>query len=117
MVSEATQLGVDEFTRWFRETGDYELRQILHWKWDPIGVSGAFPYAADEYDSYCPQIVAVLSKGASTNEIAELLAGIEHERMGLGEGSLDRLNALGAVILTWFVSSQIRWTESGPLRR
>jgi hypothetical protein len=30
MTSEAKRLDVGEFARWWRETGEYELRQILH---------------------------------------------------------------------------------------
>lgn len=57
----------DELNRpaqWWDETGEYELRQILHWRWDPIGVSSVFPYAADEYDDYAlPAYAISLSSG------------------------------------------------------
>lgn len=58
--------GPDELNgpaRWWDETGDYELRQILHWRWDPIGVANVFPYAADEYGNYAPTIVDALRAG------------------------------------------------------
>jgi hypothetical protein len=48
--------------RWWQETGEYEQSQVLHWKWDPIGVARAFPYAANEYDRYAPQIAAALKQ-------------------------------------------------------
>lgn len=117
MTSEARRLDPDAFARWWEETGDYALRQILHWRWDPIGVSGDFPYAADEYDSYTPQVASALNTGASADDIAELLGAIEQDRMDLGAGSSDRLRGLGADILTWFESSRSRWVEFGPLRR
>jgi len=57
-------LDADEFARWWKETGEHELRQILFWKWDPIGVSDIFPNTADDYDGYAPPIVSALRKGA-----------------------------------------------------
>jgi hypothetical protein len=117
MGSETNRLDDAQFARWWAETGENEVRQILHWKWDPLCISDQFPYAADEYDSYAAQIAAVLRNGAAAGEIAELLGAIERERMGLGQGSPDRRRALGDEILTWFECSQNRWVEFGPLRR
>ena len=117
MAHKAKWLDDSEFARWWEETGESELRQVLHWKWDPIGIASAFAYAADEYDRYAPQIAVALRKGASGEEIAELLGIIEQERMGLGGGSPERLRALAANILGWFEASQIRWVEFGPLGR
>ncbi|PBJ41360.1 hypothetical protein BB737_01955 [Mycobacterium avium subsp. hominissuis] len=117
VAREANRLDAVEFARWWQETGEYELRQILHWKWDPIGISGVFPYAADEYDSYAPTIAAALSRGESTEGIAALLSSNECERMRLDERSPDARQKLAADILAWFESSQIRWLEFGPLGR
>jgi hypothetical protein len=122
MSSEGKRHDVGEFAEWWQQTGEYELRQILHWRWDPIGVSVDFPYAAGEYDSYAPEVFSVLSNGASANEIAELLGSIEDERMGLGAGPLsgaqvDRLRDVAAGIVAWFEASRLRWVEFGPLRR
>lgn len=117
MAKEAKGLNAEEFARWWKETGENELRQILHWKWDPIGVSAAFPYAADEYDSYAPEIVSAIRNDASPNDIAQLLSDTEQKRMGLGDGSPERRLVLAEDIVAWFESSQERWTEFGPLRR
>lgn len=111
------RLNVDEFERWWAQTGEYELRQILHWKWDPIGISCNFPYAADEYDSYAPQVVAALNSGVSRDQLAELLGSIEKEWMGLSGSPLEHLRGLSADIFDWFESSKDRWIEFGPLRR
>lgn len=115
---------VVEWARWWQETGEYELRQILHWKWDPIGVASAFPWAADEYDRYAPQIAAALKERASAAEIAELLGCIECDRMGLREvvpefrREVPEFRQKVAVhILAWYESSQTRWLEFGPLTR
>jgi hypothetical protein len=59
------QLTTEEFARWWKETGEHELRQILLWRRDPIGVADFFPNTAEEYDGYAPQIVQSLRNGAS----------------------------------------------------
>jgi hypothetical protein len=117
MASKAQRLDVGEFARWWEETGEYELCQVLYWKWDPIGVISAFPYTAHEYDRYGAPIVAALREGASVEEIAETFGVIRDERMGLGKGSPDHRRAMATHILEWFESSQNRWVEFGPLRR
>jgi hypothetical protein len=60
--------------------------EILHYVWDPIGVSGVAE-ARDEYDSYVPQVVRMLFDGKEEKEIARFLYSIEGERMGLTVGS------------------------------
>ena len=57
--------GEEEFALWWSETGERELRQLLFWKWDPIGVNPFFPRTADEYDGYATQVVTALRTGAS----------------------------------------------------
>jgi Family of unknown function (DUF6188) len=104
------------WARWWQETGEYELRQILHWKWDPIGVAGAFPYAANEYDRYAPQIASALKQGVSAVQIAAVLAGIEHDRMDLPEVSSGDRRTLAEGIVAWYESSQTRWVEFGSVK-
>jgi hypothetical protein len=58
-------LSNDALERWWTETGEFELRQILHWKWDPIGVAYKFPWAADEYDMYVPQVAESLKRNGA----------------------------------------------------
>jgi hypothetical protein len=84
MTGHANPLAGAELARWRAETGESELCQILFWKWDPVGVSDAFPDAADEYDSYVPQILSALNERASADQLAELLGATERDRMGLG---------------------------------
>lgn len=108
--------------QWWGETGEYELRQILHWRWDPIGIASVFPYAADEYDNYASMVVDGLRAGASAAEIARLLVNIEDDRIfgrapASAEEPVDRLRELGEAIVTWYETSQRRWTEFGPLAR
>lgn len=107
---------------WWDETGEYELRQILHWRWDPIGISNAFPYAADEYHNYSSVLVDSLRARASASQISELLATIEDDRIFGGALAaagtrVDRLRELGETIVAWYEASQRRWSEFGPLLR
>lgn len=44
----ADKLTTDEFARWWHETGEHELRQLLLWRWDPIGVADYFPNTVGE---------------------------------------------------------------------
>ena len=117
MANDGERVSTEEFARWWKETGEFELRQLLYWRWDPIGIAGAFPAAADEYDSYAPQIVSALRQGASSGEIAQLLIRIERDSMGFGEAADDRQQSVALDILAWFEQSQDRWTNFGPLRR
>lgn len=56
--------------------------EVMHYVWDPIGMAG-IPQARDEYDSYLPQVFAMLIERKDEGEIAEYLTGIEDKRMGL----------------------------------
>ena len=108
--------------QWWDETGKYELCQILHWRWDPIGIANVFPYAADEYDSYAPVLVDALRARASAGEISRLLATIEDDRIfgrapACTEEPDDRLREMGEAIVGWYEASQRRWAEFGPLPR
>jgi hypothetical protein len=64
------------------------VRRVLN-RWDPIGVADAVD---DEYDSYIPQLLALLRSGADEAMLEKSLLEIERDRMGLGGGSgKDRL--------------------------
>ena len=71
----------------------YELSrrvgEILHYRWDPIGVADA-PEARDEYDGYLPQITGMLIRGAGKQEIAKQLTTISTENMGLSNTPAGR---------------------------
>ena len=56
--------------------------EVLHYIWDPIGVSGV-PEARDEYQSYLPQVFELVRKNQSEEKIASYLGMIASERMGL----------------------------------
>lgn len=55
-------------------------------RWDPLGVlseTAASGGPLDEYDSYAPQIVGLLGRGAAVDEVASHLERIRAERIGL----------------------------------
>lgn len=63
--------------RLYRQTDE-----ILHYMWDPIGVSG-IAQARDEYHSYLPQVFQLIVNNASKEKIAAFLVDVEENRMGL----------------------------------
>ena len=117
LVTDATERrSTDDFARWWKETGERELQQLLYWEWDPIGVHDSFPYAVDEYDGYAPQVVQAIRRGDAEIEITAMLEMIERDDMGLGATS-DLAKSVVRRILHWYEQSQKRWLEFGPLRR
>lgn len=73
--------------------------EILHWRWDPIGVAGA-PRARDEYDSYVPAVVRLLENDASPEEIACHLAHVSGTCMGVG-GSVAANLELAEILIDY----------------
>jgi hypothetical protein len=111
-------LSTEEFAEWWKTTGEYELHQIVYWRWDPIGVADQFPYNADEYDQYPPQIVGALRRAESRDELVSLLRGFEHHQMGLlPRDGTERLDEIASFLRAWFEHSQKSWQEFGPVRR
>jgi hypothetical protein len=111
------ELTTEEFARWWRETGEHELRQLLLWRWDPIGVADHFPNTADEYDGYAPQVVQQLRRGSDAAAIAAHLGGVQRQSMGGPLTSPERLAYLGSLIREWYENSQASWSDFGPTRR
>lgn len=56
--------------------------EILHYIWDPIGVSDC-PKARDEYHSYLPRVFSRLMNEAKDHEIAAYLNKLESCSMGM----------------------------------
>lgn len=71
----------------------YELSrrvgEILHYRWDPIGVSD-FPEARDEYDGYLQEITRLLMNGAGKEEVAKRLTFISTATMGMTDTTAGR---------------------------
>jgi hypothetical protein len=81
----------EQFARWWRETGELELRQILFWRWDPPGV------------------VALLRAGASEDDLADHLGFVERETMLLSSDDPDRRAEVAQLLASWFGNSVARW--------
>lgn len=64
-----------------RESVWMEVRTILMEHWDPIGICGE-PNATNEYDSYIPNIIALLRARASVEVMLDYLDWVASERMG-----------------------------------
>lgn len=73
--------------------------EVLYYHWDPIGVSEA-PAARDEYDSYVPGVVSLVTRGATEEEIAAFLTEIEGSQMGLAPNS-ERARRAAEILLAW----------------
>jgi hypothetical protein len=59
-----------------------QIRGVLLRDWDPIGIDRT-PDAADEYDSYIPDIAYLVSSKASVEKIQKYLFDVVSVRMGL----------------------------------
>ena len=102
-------LSEEEHARWWKEAGGWQLRQLLYWQWDPIGVTDAFPWTYDEYDSYAGLLVTRLRNGADATEIARYLQDLAEGHMGLSGGSSE--DATARRIVDWYPSSIEWWRE------
>lgn len=84
--------------------------EVLHYVWDPIGVSGA-PGARDEYDSYLPQVFARVRDNVDAKEIAKFLTEVETRSMGL-RASTEHALTVAEVLLEW---RDWIWEHDNPL--
>lgn len=77
------------------------VHRILLEEWDPIGVREFGKDAQDEYDGYVPGVVGLLVHGADERKIAEHLAHIATEKIGLfvGQDQLDCARRAAALLV------------------
>ncbi len=73
--------------------------EVLHYIWDPIGVSGV-PQARDEYDGYVGPVLTLLRSGADASKVSAHLQNIADERMGLPDRKEQSDNA-ASVLTEW----------------
>ena len=59
-----------------------KVQEVLR-RWDPIGLNELLP--SDEYDSYAPHIVSLVSENPSHEKLAEHLSDIQTQRIGIPE--------------------------------
>jgi hypothetical protein len=117
MTDASDELDDAEFVRWWAETGEFELRQVLYWRWDPIGIADAFPLSAGEYDTYAFEICEALRASGGRETVVRVLGEIQRERMGLSGADDAQLNAVAGLIELWFDASPDRWRGLGPVSR
>jgi hypothetical protein len=75
-----------------------EIRHVLFYEWDPIGVSEFGP--DDEYDSYIGPVYRILAGSRSEDELIELLWHTERKTIGLTSGPRERLPLIAHKLLT-----------------
>ena len=75
------------------------IKHLFLHECDPIGVA-EFPEASDEYDSHALRVFTALHDGATARSIADYLAWLELDHMGLsalsgrGEAIADKVIAI-----------------------
>ena len=110
-VSVDESLSEQEYARWWHEVGFAELRQLLFWRWDPLGVDDAFPVTAGEYDAYVPVLLSRLRAGATAGEVAEYLLDVERSSMGQRFSDDTELCEVGERVIAWFEESVPHWMD------
>jgi hypothetical protein len=107
--AEGIERGPDEWRRWWRDTGERELRCILMTAWDPIGVGDA-PEAWDEYDSYVAGVgVRLQETEAAADRVAAYLDHVERDFMEAWTPERGRANAdLAESLVAWHEWSFLR---------
>jgi hypothetical protein len=104
-------LSEEEYARWWNEVGFAELRQLLFWRWDPLGVDDAFPTTADEYDRYARVLLARLRTGMAAGQVAEYLLEVERSSMGRRFSDDAKLHEVAERVIAWFEESVPHWMD------
>lgn len=74
-----------------------KIAQILLNEWDPAGVVDE-PGAQDEYDTYAMQLVGLLARGASEQEICEFLDMILDTQFEMNPEVIGSRSAAKAIV-------------------
>jgi hypothetical protein len=105
------RLPLEDHHRWWKEAGARELRQILLWRWDPIGAADYLPSTEDEYDSYLGGLVDLLRRAASVDEIAHYLHEIEIKQIELPTSD-DKRRYVAHLTRDWYPNSSAHWRNA-----
>lgn len=103
---------------WWAVSGQAQLRQLLFWLWDPIGVNGHFPNTLDEYDRYADAMRDLMVGDADEEALAAgVLQAARRAQAAMGfenkqTAEEDRRN-LTEMILGWRHDSIALWKEYG----
>jgi hypothetical protein len=84
------------------------IDEVLHYLWDPIGVSDQ-PAARDEYYSYLPQVFQLVRANAPKEKIMAFLSEITQHEMECGV-NLKRDEAVIELLLKW---RELIWEKYG----
>lgn len=76
------------------------VEEVLR-RWDPIGVARGDLAPADEYDSYAPHVVSLLSGGTSVTELAGHLEHVRTVTIGLAADPARDTKCAEELIRLW----------------
>ena len=80
-MTQSVPRNANEKLRWRQQRS--LARALFREHWDPIGLFPS-PEAHDEYDAYADAAVAMVRAGSSNTDVANYLADIAENHMGLG---------------------------------
>lgn len=115
---ESEAITAEERQEWWTASGKSQLRQLLYWRWDPIGVNYAFPDNHDEYDRYADSMRGLMVGDADEGELeAGVLRAVlrAQEAMGFEQkpGAEESRRGITEMILRWRYQSISTWKEFG----
>ncbi|MCC6708494.1 MAG: hypothetical protein IT492_13130 [Gammaproteobacteria bacterium] len=73
--------------------------EVLHYVWDPAGVSNS-PVARHDYDDFLPAILTLLRDGKSADAIATHLDALEENEFGL-EADTEMTGHVADILVEW----------------
>lgn len=73
--------------------------EVLHYVWDPAGVSNS-PVARNDYDDYLPAVFELLRDGAVEDTIAAHLDALEENDFGL-EADTEMTGHVADILTEW----------------
>ena len=92
--------------QWWEDVGQDQLRQLLYWRWDPIGINSEFPNTSGEYDRYADGMRELMVLDHDQEDLrAKVLKALRQAQvaMGLGgrTGSEESRQEAAALVLGW----------------
>jgi hypothetical protein len=107
----------EERQRWWANTGQNQLRQLLYWRWDPIGVNDSFPNTFGEYDRYADRMRELMTGDASDTQLERgVIAAALRAQEALGfeakPGAEEDRDLVTALIIEWRRQSIWMWKEA-----
>ncbi|MEP6704950.1 MAG: hypothetical protein ABJB34_09105 [Acidobacteriota bacterium] len=67
------------------------IRRVFFRDWDPLGIND-YKSSDDEYDSYIAPVYRILVGSRSESDLIDTLKRIATDQMGIGAGSLEKLD-------------------------